>query len=81
MQHAAPLGPVIALTSPQEVFRGQVLRSTQHKVAIDHLGKKVAVIGSCTSGIWVLHLLIFSANTLHTAHDICSDYADHGIGK
>ncbi|KIM53187.1 hypothetical protein SCLCIDRAFT_1158567 [Scleroderma citrinum Foug A] len=46
----------------QEEFKGQVLHSTQHKVAIDHRGKKVAVVGSCTS-----------------AHDICSDYADHGI--
>ena len=71
----------MALTSLQEEFKGQVLHSTQHEVAIDHLGKRVAVVGSCTSGIWVLHLLLLSAtNTLYTAHDICSDYADHGIG-
>ncbi|KAF8903686.1 hypothetical protein CPB84DRAFT_1814587 [Gymnopilus junonius] len=43
-------------------FKGQVLHSLQHEKATDHAGKKVVVIGSCTS-----------------AHDICVDYADHGI--
>ncbi|KAL4064288.1 hypothetical protein V8B97DRAFT_1319745 [Scleroderma yunnanense] len=46
----------------QDEFNGQVLHSSQHKLATDHLGKKVAVVGSCTS-----------------AHDLCSDYVDHGI--
>ncbi|KAF9448561.1 FAD/NAD(P)-binding domain-containing protein [Macrolepiota fuliginosa MF-IS2] len=30
-------------------FKGQILHSTQHKKATDHLGKKVVLIGSCTS--------------------------------
>ncbi|KXN87227.1 putative indole-3-pyruvate monooxygenase YUCCA4 [Leucoagaricus sp. SymC.cos] len=30
-------------------FKGQVLHSAQHKKAADHLGKKVVLIGSCTS--------------------------------
>ncbi|KAF5359790.1 hypothetical protein D9756_003005 [Leucocoprinus leucothites] len=30
-------------------FKGQVLHSAQHKSAKDHLGKKVVLIGSCTS--------------------------------
>ncbi|KIM52907.1 hypothetical protein SCLCIDRAFT_140112 [Scleroderma citrinum Foug A] len=46
----------------QEEFKGQILHSSQHNLAIDHLGKKVAVVGACTS-----------------AHDICSDYVEHGI--
>ncbi|KAF8960044.1 hypothetical protein BDZ97DRAFT_1835231 [Flammula alnicola] len=31
------------------VFKGQILHSLQHKRATDHAGKKVVVIGSCTS--------------------------------
>ncbi|KAI6120372.1 FAD/NAD(P)-binding domain-containing protein [Pisolithus croceorrhizus] len=46
----------------RDEFKGQVLHSSQHKLATDHLGKKVVVVGACTS-----------------AHDICSDYADHGV--
>ncbi|EKM55953.1 uncharacterized protein PHACADRAFT_144909 [Phanerochaete carnosa HHB-10118-sp] len=30
-------------------FEGQILHSTQHKNALDHKGKKVAVVGACTS--------------------------------
>ncbi|KAH7905557.1 hypothetical protein BJ138DRAFT_1095031 [Hygrophoropsis aurantiaca] len=30
-------------------FKGQILHSSQHNVAADHIGKKVAVVGSCTS--------------------------------
>ncbi|KAJ6628886.1 FAD/NAD-binding domain-containing protein [Mycena sp. CBHHK59/15] len=30
-------------------FKGQILHSSQHKRATDHLGKKVVVIGACTS--------------------------------
>ncbi|KAG9220500.1 hypothetical protein CCMSSC00406_0003956 [Pleurotus cornucopiae] len=30
-------------------FQGQILHSTEHKHATDHAGKKVVVIGSCTS--------------------------------
>ncbi|KAI6148884.1 FAD/NAD(P)-binding domain-containing protein [Pisolithus tinctorius] len=33
----------------QAEFKGQILHSSQHKRATDHLGKKVAVIGACTS--------------------------------
>jgi cation diffusion facilitator CzcD-associated flavoprotein CzcO len=33
----------------QDEFQGQILHSTQHKDALDHAGKKVAVIGACTS--------------------------------
>ncbi|KAJ7180333.1 hypothetical protein C8R43DRAFT_972653 [Mycena crocata] len=30
-------------------FKGQILHSSQHKKAADHVGKKVVVIGACTS--------------------------------
>ncbi|KAI0074817.1 FAD/NAD(P)-binding domain-containing protein [Panus rudis PR-1116 ss-1] len=33
----------------REEFQGQVLHSTQHKSAKDHLGKKVVIVGACTS--------------------------------
>ncbi|CCM06537.1 uncharacterized protein FIBRA_08811 [Fibroporia radiculosa] len=33
----------------QEEFHGQILHSTQHRSARDHLGKKVIVVGSATS--------------------------------
>nr|GAT58193.1 predicted protein [Mycena chlorophos] len=32
-----------------ETFQGQILHSSQHKKATDHTGKKVVVIGACTS--------------------------------
>lgn len=34
----------------QNKFKGQILHSTQHDKASDHAGKKVVVIGACTSG-------------------------------
>ena len=34
----------------QEKFKGQILHSTQHNKATDHAGKKVVVVGACTSG-------------------------------
>ncbi|KAI0074816.1 FAD/NAD(P)-binding domain-containing protein [Panus rudis PR-1116 ss-1] len=33
----------------REEFQGQVLHSTQHKNAKDHIGKKVVIVGACTS--------------------------------
>ncbi|KAJ3506969.1 hypothetical protein NLJ89_g6569 [Agrocybe chaxingu] len=32
-----------------DTFKGQILHSTQHDRALDHAGKKVVVVGSCTS--------------------------------
>ncbi|KAG6909650.1 hypothetical protein DXG01_016230 [Tephrocybe rancida] len=32
-----------------DTFKGQILHSTRHKSAADHLGKKVVVVGACTS--------------------------------
>ncbi|PSS35578.1 hypothetical protein PHLCEN_2v1455 [Hermanssonia centrifuga] len=55
----------------QEIFKGQILHSTQHKKATDHAGKKVVVVGACTSGGKLTILFI--------AHDIAADYADHGV--
>ncbi|KAI0320568.1 FAD/NAD(P)-binding domain-containing protein [Amylostereum chailletii] len=33
-----------------DTFTGQILHSSQHKSARDHIGKKVVVVGACTSG-------------------------------
>ncbi|PPQ75986.1 hypothetical protein CVT24_006551, partial [Panaeolus cyanescens] len=33
-----------------DTFKGQILHSTQHKKASDHAGKKVVIVGACTSG-------------------------------
>ena len=41
--------PTHVLTRPQNDFQGQILHSTQHDKATDHAGKKVAVVGACTS--------------------------------
>ncbi|KAJ3559302.1 hypothetical protein NM688_g425 [Phlebia brevispora] len=54
--------PLIPKIPGQEGFQGQVLHSTAHHAARDHLGKKVFIVGACTS-----------------AHDIASDYAEHGV--
>ncbi|KAH7913460.1 hypothetical protein BJ138DRAFT_1146035 [Hygrophoropsis aurantiaca] len=32
-----------------DVFKGEILHSSQHKMASDHAGKKVVVVGACTS--------------------------------
>ena len=34
----------------QDEFQGQIIHSTQHKTARDHIGKKVVIVGACTSG-------------------------------
>lgn len=39
------------LTQSKGDFKGQILHTFQHKLATDHLGKEVVVIGSGTSGI------------------------------
>ncbi|KAI6046378.1 FAD/NAD(P)-binding domain-containing protein, partial [Pisolithus marmoratus] len=41
--------PSIPTIPCQAEFKGQTLHSSQHKWATDHLGKKVVVIGACTS--------------------------------
>lgn len=43
----------------KDIFKGQALHSLEHKKATDHAGKKVVVIGSCTSG---KSILIYHAN-------------------
>ena len=59
----------------------------QHGKASDHAGKKVVVVGACTSGTYPYFtrnpsvVKDFETNKqTNLAHDICVDYADHGIG-
>ncbi|GJE89349.1 NAD(P)/FAD-dependent oxidoreductase [Phanerochaete sordida] len=48
--------------SGQSDFHGRIVHSHEFQSAKEYVGKRVVVIGACTS-----------------AHDICSDCADHGI--
>ncbi|KIK68274.1 hypothetical protein GYMLUDRAFT_154223 [Collybiopsis luxurians FD-317 M1] len=41
--------PNIPSYTGTDKFKGQILHSTQHNLASDHIGKKVVVIGACTS--------------------------------
>ncbi|KAG1724461.1 uncharacterized protein EDB91DRAFT_1008447, partial [Suillus paluster] len=34
----------------QDEFEGRILHASKHNFATDHAGKKVAVVGACTSG-------------------------------
>ncbi|KZT10354.1 FAD/NAD(P)-binding domain-containing protein [Laetiporus sulphureus 93-53] len=42
--------PKLPIIADQDKFEGQVLHSTQYRTAEDHLGKKVVIVGACTSG-------------------------------
>jgi hypothetical protein len=65
----------------QDTFKGQMLHFSRYKRASDHKGKKVVVVGACTSGLNKLLYpecgLIF---VLHAGHDIAMDCYDHGVG-
>ena len=39
----------------QDEFEGKIIHSSQHKSARDHIGKKVVIIGACTSGHDIAH--------------------------
>lgn len=45
----------------RDQFQGQVLHSTQHRSAKDHIGKKVVVVGACTSGMSATIPVYYSA--------------------
>ena len=57
------------------------MHSTQHKKAADHAGKKVVVVGACTSGTFLCSSFNWIAHSLMLAHDICADYYRNGVGK
>ncbi|KAJ6467908.1 hypothetical protein C8R45DRAFT_1171515 [Mycena sanguinolenta] len=56
----------------------QILHSTEHKRAIDHAGKKVVIVGACTSGAAACPFL-FASVLMIAAHDIAVDYYEHGV--
>lgn len=69
-------------------FKGMALHSTQHKRALDHQGKKVVIIGACTSGTFQLtttdsQSLIYRSilHDTRLAHDIAVDYYENGVGE
>jgi len=62
------------------------LHSGQHKKASDHKGKKVVVVGACTSGLYHDNYLntisrLTRLVSMELAHDIAADYYDHGVGE
>ncbi|KAF9046150.1 hypothetical protein BJ165DRAFT_1469259 [Panaeolus papilionaceus] len=68
-----------------DAFKGQIVHSTQHNAGVNYIGKKVVVVGSCTSG-----QSFKTASPLYLtpywywrfsepAHDVCVDFADHNI--
>jgi cation diffusion facilitator CzcD-associated flavoprotein CzcO len=40
------------MPTTQEIFKGEMLHSSRHKRALDHKGKKVVIVGACTSGVY-----------------------------
>ncbi|KAF8629326.1 hypothetical protein AX15_003509 [Amanita polypyramis BW_CC] len=48
-------GPNTPKIPGMEKFKGQILHSSQHKRAKDHAGKKVVVVGACTSAHDIAH--------------------------
>lgn len=44
--------PNMPVYAGMDKFEGQILHSSQHDKATDHTGKKVVVIGACTSGVY-----------------------------
>jgi len=42
--------PNVPVYPGMDEFAGQILHSSQHNQAVDHAGKKVVVVGACTSG-------------------------------
>ncbi|KAG6899119.1 hypothetical protein C0993_000645 [Termitomyces sp. T159_Od127] len=58
-----------------DTFKGQILHSTRHKSATDHLGKKVIVVGACTSGTHQLKQSI-NAHCIYSENGLPTDIAD-----
>ena len=58
------------------------MHSTEHHSARDHIGKKVVIIGACTSGRPIETILeLFTLTFVLPAHDIAADYVEHGVGE
>lgn len=75
---------VLLMMMRQDTFAGQILHSSQHKSARDHIGKKVVVVGACTSGRFTWRMLrngrADGTYLLPLGHDLCADYHKHGVG-
>jgi hypothetical protein len=58
-----------------------VLHSSRHNRGLDHKGKKVVVVGACTSGVYPFPTsLSKTCSNRCVAHDIAMDYYEHGVG-
>jgi cation diffusion facilitator CzcD-associated flavoprotein CzcO len=59
-------GAIIPDFKGKDVFKGQILHSMNLKTVTEHIGKKVVVIGACTSGAWMFLRLICACFSLFT---------------
>jgi hypothetical protein len=65
----------------QDEFKGEAFHSTKYSTAGSYAGKKVAVIGACTSGMAApCTPLISPSLDLVSGHDVAADFYNHGIG-
>lgn len=60
--------PYIPTIPDIDVFKGKALHSLAHKRALDYEGKKVVVIGSCTSGMYTFPIFIHRYKFLTIAY-------------
>lgn len=68
----------------QEKFGGEIFHSSQFGSARDYIGKKVVVVGACTSGALLMSpiaLLLSDPYYITPGHDICADFYNHGVGE
>ena len=72
--------PCIPDIPGKDEFQGQALHSIFHNSAQDHIGKKVFIVGSATSGMF-LFFSEFRWLRRPPAHDIAADYVHHGVGE
>lgn len=57
---------------PQDKFKGELLHAYKHHSASNHVGKRVVVVGSATSGTYrpVFHLSLLLSTRLASQHMI-----------
>jgi cation diffusion facilitator CzcD-associated flavoprotein CzcO len=69
--------PVIGM----DKFKGAIRHSMEYKRPDGDIGKKVVVIGACTSGeLQSCARFLTVTKRSWAAHDVCADYASYGIG-
>lgn len=75
--------PKMPVYPGMDEFKGEVLHSSQYTKAMNHAGKKVVVVGACTSGKYIHKDAVrrIPLRKTNQGHDICADCYEHGIGQ